>query len=136
MRRLDRPSRECRSSPLYPAARSTWAILRSALELEKYLPAADDEPVESDSTGMCAWKDCECFFIRPVHLMRVCNGCYMVFYCNKKCQKAYVFLFWISSVVMRLLMWFYALLLVIGMMDTRNIVRACSKGDDRLSHVY
>ena len=37
---------------------------------------------------------------------------------------------------MKLLMWFYALLLVIGMMDTRNIVRACSTGDDRLRHVY
>ncbi|KAK7683393.1 hypothetical protein QCA50_013655 [Cerrena zonata] len=36
----------------------------------------------------CAWRGCLCSHKRPSHHMQVCKGCWVVHYCNKKCQES------------------------------------------------
>lgn len=44
-------------------------------------------PVYNAYFGSCAWQACLCSHKRPSHRMQVCTGCYVVHYCNKKCQE-------------------------------------------------
>ena len=37
----------------------------------------------------CHWEGCICTDKRPKHSVRICKGCYRVFYCSKQCQKRY-----------------------------------------------
>lgn len=45
----------------------------------------DPEDVEK-TDRMCNWKDCLCHKIVPYHRLRVCTGCWKVFYCSNMCQ--------------------------------------------------
>ncbi|KAJ3523830.1 hypothetical protein NM688_g8660 [Phlebia brevispora] len=35
----------------------------------------------------CHWEHCLCSGIRPAHKLRICTGCFQVYYCNKECQR-------------------------------------------------
>ncbi|KAK7691964.1 hypothetical protein QCA50_005369 [Cerrena zonata] len=35
----------------------------------------------------CGWRACLCSHKRPTHHMRVCTGCWMSHYCDKRCQE-------------------------------------------------
>ncbi|KAI0343401.1 hypothetical protein BDW22DRAFT_1483470 [Trametopsis cervina] len=45
------------------------------------------EPVALGSTT-CAWTPCLCHHMNSAHRMKVCKGCYQVYYCTKHCQKS------------------------------------------------
>lgn len=51
---------------------------------ERFINAPQDVPRKH-----CQWKDCLCCDKRPKHPMRICTGCYRVFYCSARCQRRY-----------------------------------------------
>lgn len=49
-------------------------------------PPVDPENVDTGDR-LCHWSGCLCHEIVPYHSLRVCKGCWKVFYCSQLCQK-------------------------------------------------
>ena len=46
----------------------------------------DKRPIKTFPFVTCAYPLCHCYGKRAVHKMRVCTGCYKVYYCSRCCQ--------------------------------------------------
>lgn len=69
-----------------------WTNLAKALELRETSWPEDitiDDSSHSHSRR-CHWHDCMCSHTDPAHSIRVCKGCWQVFYCSRQCQRRYV----------------------------------------------
>ena len=75
--------------PTWRSITRTWTVLGRALDVDRYLSA--EEQAKSDERVVnplerCNWQDCVCSVFKPIHLVRICQGCRAVAYCNSKCQ--------------------------------------------------
>ncbi|CAL1693878.1 unnamed protein product [Somion occarium] len=67
-----------------------WTNLAKALELRETSWPEDitiDDSSHSHSRR-CHWHDCMCSHTDPAHSIRVCKGCWQVFYCSRQCQRS------------------------------------------------
>ncbi|KAI0343408.1 hypothetical protein BDW22DRAFT_1483474 [Trametopsis cervina] len=62
---------------------AVWKRYGDALRLDSIAHPSATPP----GSTRCAWKPCLCFQMSSVHTMKVCKGCFQVFYCTKLCQK-------------------------------------------------
>ncbi|GJE90283.1 zinc finger MYND domain-containing protein [Phanerochaete sordida] len=57
--------------------------------LGRFMPADAREDGEEERRGVferCAWRECGCHVHRPLHLVKVCKGCWLASYCGPRCQ--------------------------------------------------
>ncbi len=68
---------------------SVWKSYTAALGIRN--PMSVELAVEPSSLcpwEVCAWKACICHDKKAGHRLRVCKGCWQVYYCDNKCQIA------------------------------------------------
>ncbi|KAI0343415.1 hypothetical protein BDW22DRAFT_1168590 [Trametopsis cervina] len=62
---------------------SIWERYGEALGLEEIKV----DPVVVLTSIRCGWKSCLCHHMNMAHRMKVCKGCFQVYYCTEYCQK-------------------------------------------------
>ncbi|CAL1693876.1 unnamed protein product [Somion occarium] len=77
-------------SPTKHRTLSEWRIFCAAVGLKegsRYDFELDTEPITSNEKR-CYWRKCICSRRDPEHSIRVCKGCWRVFYCSSHCQRS------------------------------------------------
>lgn len=83
IRAIKRHQRESPQDDLRKKVLQKWVMFGKRLSL------TETDDFTSDDWGLqkpCHWKGCLCLKLNSNHPMRVCKGCWNVYYCNTKCQ--------------------------------------------------
>ena len=67
---------------------SVWKSYTAALGIRNPMSVEAVEPSSLCPWEVCAWKACICHDKKAGHRLRVCKGCWQVYYCDNKCQIA------------------------------------------------
>ncbi|KAI0343409.1 hypothetical protein BDW22DRAFT_1167829 [Trametopsis cervina] len=77
------PSNEREMKAICERTLVIWKRYGDALGLDRVI----EKPVVFSTSRQCGWKTCLCYQMDPAHRMKLCKGCFLVYYCSKHCQK-------------------------------------------------
>lgn len=87
LRRIRQVSKNANFNEYRLRALKAWSFLGASLRLKENYRRSVHPNRNWLPPKPCHWEKCLCSTVFPQHSMRVCKGCWRVFYCSARCQE-------------------------------------------------